>query len=67
MLDFRDVVVATLYANVDGVDKSGFYTEWSEAPQIMNTVKMTTIFEMVFEYNIPADHLFVRIHNTPSY
>ncbi|KAM5347353.1 hypothetical protein ACJ41O_010358 [Fusarium nematophilum] len=56
MPDFKDVVVATLYANVAGVESPPAYEKWIALPQIMSTVKMTTISEMAFEYNIPANY-----------
>ncbi|KAF5012741.1 hypothetical protein FDECE_1215 [Fusarium decemcellulare] len=56
MPDFKDIVVATLYANVAGVEKPPAYEKWLALPAIMNTVKMTTISEMAFEYNIPANY-----------
>ncbi|KAI8672946.1 hypothetical protein LRP88_02532 [Fusarium phalaenopsidis] len=56
MPDFKDVVVATLYANIAGVEKPPAYEKWLALPEILNTVKMTTISEMAFEYNIPANY-----------
>ncbi|KAG9252672.1 uncharacterized protein F5Z01DRAFT_222314 [Emericellopsis atlantica] len=56
MPDFKDVVVATLYANMAGIEKPPAYEKWLALPEIMNTVKMTTISEMAFEYNIPANY-----------
>ncbi|KAJ4263057.1 hypothetical protein NW762_006670 [Fusarium torreyae] len=56
MPDFKDVVVATLYANMEGVEKPKAYEKWLALPEIMNTVKDTTISEMAFEYNIPANY-----------
>ncbi|KAF5025129.1 hypothetical protein F66182_2830 [Fusarium sp. NRRL 66182] len=53
--DFKDIVVATLYANMAGVEKPQAYEKWLALPEIMNTVKNTTISEMAFEYNIPAN------------
>jgi FAD/FMN-containing dehydrogenase len=54
MPDFQDVVVATLYANVAGIEKPPAYEKWLALPEILNTVKMTSVSEMAFEYNIPA-------------
>ncbi|KAK4234829.1 6-hydroxy-D-nicotine oxidase [Achaetomium macrosporum] len=54
MPDFKDVVVATLYANVVGIEKPPAYSKWLALPEILNTVKMTSISDMAFEYNIPA-------------
>ncbi|KAF4120274.1 FAD/FMN-containing dehydrogenase [Geosmithia morbida] len=56
MPDFKDIVVATLYANVAGVEKAPAYEKWLALPEIMNTVKMTSISEMAFEYNIPTNY-----------
>ncbi|KAK3307410.1 uncharacterized protein B0T15DRAFT_492889 [Chaetomium strumarium] len=54
MPDFKDIVVATLYANMVGIEKPPAYSKWLALPEILNTVKMTSISEMAFEYNIPA-------------
>ncbi|KAK3325029.1 hypothetical protein B0H66DRAFT_491692, partial [Apodospora peruviana] len=54
MPDFKDVVIATLYAQVAGVENAPAYEKWLPLPQMLNTVKMTTVSEMAFEYNIPA-------------
>jgi hypothetical protein len=54
--DFQDVVVATLYANMAGMEKPPAYDKWLALPEIVNTVKMTTISEMAFEYNVPANY-----------
>ncbi|KAH7028948.1 uncharacterized protein B0I36DRAFT_290213 [Microdochium trichocladiopsis] len=56
MPDFKDVVVATFYANVDAVESPPIYKKWLEIPRIMDMIKMTSIKEMAFEYNIPAGH-----------
>lgn len=56
MPDFKDVVIATLYAQVRGVEKAPAYEKWLALPEIMGTVKMTSVSEMAFEYNIPADY-----------
>lgn len=56
MPDFKDVVIATLYANMEGIEKPPAYEKWLALPEILNTVKMTTISEMAFEYNIPANY-----------
>ncbi|KAF4962282.1 hypothetical protein FSARC_9635 [Fusarium sarcochroum] len=56
MPDFKDIVVATLYANMEGVEKPKVYEKWLALPEIMSTVKDTTISEMAFEYNIPANY-----------
>lgn len=53
MPDFKSVVVATLYANVAGVERPPAYDNWLALPEILNTVKMTSVSEMAFEYNIP--------------
>ncbi|KAK4196329.1 hypothetical protein QBC40DRAFT_313788 [Triangularia verruculosa] len=55
MPDFKDIVVATLYANMAGIEKPAAYNQWLALPEIMTTVKNTTISEMAFEYNIPAN------------
>jgi hypothetical protein len=54
MPDFKDIVVATLYANVAGVEKPPAYEKWLALPEILNTLKMTSVSDMAFEYNIPA-------------
>ncbi|KAK4184090.1 hypothetical protein QBC35DRAFT_466772 [Podospora australis] len=54
MPDFRDIVVATLYANMAGNFKPATFDKWLALPEIMNTVKNTTLKDMAFEYNIPA-------------
>lgn len=56
MPNFKDVVVATLYADVNGVENPPIYKKWLEIPRVMDMIKMTSIKEMVFEYNIPAGH-----------
>lgn len=56
MPDFKDVVVATLYAQVGGVERAPAYQKFLEIPEILNTVKMTSISEMAFEYNIPSNY-----------
>lgn len=56
MPDFKDVVIATLYANMEGVEKPPAYEKWLALPEMLNTVKMTTISEMAFEYNIPTNY-----------
>ncbi|KAM0558281.1 hypothetical protein ACHAPJ_004975 [Fusarium lateritium] len=56
MPNFKDVVIATLYANMEGVEKPKAYEKWLALPEIMSTVKDTTISEMAFEYNIPANY-----------
>jgi FAD/FMN-containing dehydrogenase len=52
--DFKAIVVATLYANMVGIEKPPAYSKWLALPEMLNTVKMTSISEMAFEYNIPA-------------
>ncbi|KAH8662483.1 hypothetical protein BX600DRAFT_551239 [Xylariales sp. PMI_506] len=59
MPEFKDIVVATLYNNVDGIENPPAYDKWLAIPQIMNTVKITSISEMAFEYNIPKDYYVV--------
>ncbi|KAF3025040.1 hypothetical protein E8E14_014367 [Neopestalotiopsis sp. 37M] len=59
MPEFKDVVVATMFNNIEGVEAPPAYDQWRELPQIMNTIKMTTISEMAFEYNIPANNYAV--------
>ena len=54
--DFKDIVIATLYANVAGVVEPAAYKEWLAIPNMMTTVKMTSVSEMAFEYNIPPQH-----------
>ncbi|KXJ90076.1 hypothetical protein Micbo1qcDRAFT_136211 [Microdochium bolleyi] len=54
MPTFKDVVVATLYANVDGVEAPPIYKKWLEIPRVMDMIKMTSIKDMAFEYNIPG-------------
>lgn len=56
MPEFKDIVVATMFNNIEGVEAPPAYDEWRKLPQIMNTIKMTTISEMAFEYNIPANN-----------
>jgi len=56
MPDFKDVVIGTLYANMIGEEKPAAFDEWLALPEMMNTYKNTTIAEMAFEYNIPANH-----------
>lgn len=57
MPDFKDIVIATLYANMAGVEKPAAYEKWLALPEMASTVKMTTLTEMAFEYNIPANYL----------
>jgi len=54
--DFKDLVVASFYANVAGVVEPPIYKEWLEIPKMMSMVKMTSISEMTFEYNTPAQY-----------
>lgn len=56
MPDFKDVVIATLYANVGGVEKAPAYEKWLALPEMLNTLKMTSVSEMAFEYNIPSHY-----------
>ncbi|ETS73771.1 hypothetical protein PFICI_14717 [Pestalotiopsis fici W106-1] len=56
MSEFKDVVVATLFNQIQGIEAAPAYDEWRAIPEIMNTVKKTTISEMAFEYNIPANY-----------
>jgi hypothetical protein len=56
MPDFKDIVVATLFNQVAGIEKAPAYEKWLAIPEIMNTIKMTTVSEMAFEYNIPTHY-----------
>ncbi|KAK7424527.1 hypothetical protein QQX98_000492 [Neonectria punicea] len=56
MPDFKDIVIATLYAQVRGIERAPAYKQWLELPEMMNTVKMTSVSEMASEYNIPAQY-----------
>lgn len=56
MPDFKEVVVATLYANVKGVEKPRAYEKWFGMKEMMSMVKMTSVKEMAFEHNIPAGY-----------
>jgi len=56
MPDFKDIVIGTLYANVAGVEEPPAYKEWLAIPKMMSMVKMTSVSEMAFEYNIPAQY-----------
>ncbi|KAK3688702.1 hypothetical protein B0T22DRAFT_160998 [Podospora appendiculata] len=59
MPDFKDIVIATLYAHVAGVARAPAYEKWLALPEMMNTIKTTSVSEMAFEYNIPTHY-----HNT---
>ncbi|KAH8203479.1 hypothetical protein TruAng_002350 [Truncatella angustata] len=54
--DFKDIIVATLFNQVDGIESAPAYDDWRSIPQILNTVKMTTVADMAFEYNVPAGY-----------
>lgn len=54
--ELKDIGIATLYANMEGVEKPAAYNKWLALPEITNSVKNTTITEMAFEYNIPANY-----------
>jgi hypothetical protein len=56
MPDFKDIVIAALYAQLRGVEKAPAYEKWLALPEIMSTVKMTSVSEMAFEYNIPTHY-----------
>ncbi|KAH7198520.1 uncharacterized protein B0J16DRAFT_330511 [Fusarium flagelliforme] len=56
MPELKDIGIATLYANMEGVEKPAAYEKWLALPEITNSVKNTTISEMAFEYNIPANY-----------
>ncbi|ORY68841.1 uncharacterized protein BCR38DRAFT_424481 [Pseudomassariella vexata] len=56
MPDFKDVVVATLYTNLAGIEKPPAYKKWLALPEMMSMVEMTSISEMAFKYNIPAQY-----------
>lgn len=59
MPDFKDIVIATLYNQVAGVENAPAYKKWLAIPQMLNTVKMTSVSEMAFEYNIPSHYRLV--------
>ncbi|KAH6838552.1 hypothetical protein B0I37DRAFT_394174 [Chaetomium sp. MPI-CAGE-AT-0009] len=52
--DVKDIVVATIYANVAGIEKPPAYEKWLAMPEILNTTKMTSVSEIALEYNVPA-------------
>ncbi|KAK9783653.1 hypothetical protein SCAR479_00212 [Seiridium cardinale] len=52
MPDFKDIVVATLFNQVG----APAYNKWQQIPQILNTIKMTSVSEMAYEYNIPSNY-----------
>lgn len=54
--EFKDIVVTTLFNHVEGIEAPPAYDKWRAIPQIMNTIKMTTIAEMAHEYNVPANY-----------
>jgi hypothetical protein len=56
MPELKDIGIATLYANMEGIEKPAAYKKWLALPEITNSVKNTTITEMAFEYNIPANY-----------
>lgn len=60
MPDFKDIVIAALYAQVAGVEKAPAYEKWLALPEIMNTIKTTSVAEMAAEYNIPAGYQYVH-------
>jgi hypothetical protein len=53
---FKDIVVAALFAQVSAVEKAPAYNKFLELPEIMNTSKMTTVHEMAVEYCIPPGY-----------
>lgn len=57
--DLKDVVVATHYANVAGIEKAPPYEKFLALPELHNTAKMTSVSEMAFEYNMPANMQYV--------
>ncbi|KAK4455182.1 hypothetical protein QBC34DRAFT_465219 [Podospora aff. communis PSN243] len=56
MPNFQDIVIATLYAQMAGVENAPAYEKWLGIPEMMDTVKMTSISDMAFEYNIPSGY-----------
>lgn len=54
--DFKDIVVTTLFNQIEGIETTPAYDKWRAIPQIMNTVEMTTIAEMAHKYNVPANY-----------
>jgi hypothetical protein len=60
MPDFKDIVIATMFAQVKGVANAPAYEKWLAIPEMMNTRKITTIKDMAFEYNIPANYQYVN-------
>ncbi|KAG9514579.1 hypothetical protein KCV07_g7976, partial [Aureobasidium melanogenum] len=54
----KDVGIATLYAQVAGVENPAAYNNFTTLPSLMSTCKMTTVPEMVSapEYNLPGDY-----------
>jgi hypothetical protein len=58
--DFKDIVGASFYANVAGIEKPPAYDNWLALPEILNTVKMTSVSEMAFEYNVPPKMQYVQ-------
>ncbi|KAI1840989.1 hypothetical protein JX266_012849 [Neoarthrinium moseri] len=53
---FKDIVVATLFNQVAGIESAPAYDQWRTIPETMNTIKMTSVSEMAFEYNMPAGY-----------
>ncbi|KAK0713192.1 hypothetical protein B0T26DRAFT_716733 [Lasiosphaeria miniovina] len=56
MPDFKEIFVATLYANVDGIEKPPAYDGWRALLEMFNSVKMTSVSDMAFEYNTLTNH-----------
>lgn len=52
--DLKDVVIGTLYANVAGIERPPAYDKWLALPELFNQLKMTSVKEMAFEYNVPG-------------
>ncbi|KAK4223154.1 6-hydroxy-D-nicotine oxidase protein [Podospora fimiseda] len=50
--EFKDVVVASAFVQVGGVENATAYKEWQELPSIMSTCKPTTLLDIATEYSV---------------
>lgn len=50
----KDIVVDCLNAHVGGIEKAPAYSEWLEIPETSNTMRMTSISDMTFVFDVPS-------------
>jgi len=55
--EFKDIVIATMYVQVAGVERAPAYKKWLAFPEGMTTYKMTSIADVAADYNLPTHYL----------